>query len=147
MTRLVTVFLLMGFLGTNALAQTTQAPTTTLRKIVPPIRGEATVEILKPAVSRTAKEVVTKLKIRNASNGSIALLSVTDNWYDKDGNVIPGDAQKWRKPFLPGEVIEIELHTPIRPGMLQNQMMFTHANGKIKVTTVKSFPEPLPPRK
>ena len=139
MTRLVTAVLMLGFLGSTALAQDTQTPAAP-RKIVPPVRGEAQIEILKPDTKVVGGEVVTKLKIRNASTGSIALLSVADTWYDREGNVLPGDAQKYRKPFLPGEVIEMELHTPKNPKMFQNTLQFSHANGKIKVTTVKSFP-------
>jgi len=141
MTRLVTAVLMVGFLGLTALAQTAQIPATP-RKIVPPVRGEAQIEILKPDTKVVGAEVVTKLKIRNAATGSIALLTVSDTWYDKGGTVMPGDSQKYRKPFLPGEVIEMELHTPKIPKMYQNQLQFSHANGKIKVTTVKSFPAP-----
>jgi hypothetical protein len=143
MTRLATAFLMVGFLGMTALAQGTQTPTTP-RRIVPPVRGEAQIEILKPATTVVGSEVVTKLKIRNIATGSIALLSVADTWYDREGNVLPGDAQKYRKPFLPGEVIEMELRTPKNPKMFQNTLQFSHANGKIKVTTVKSFPTPTP---
>ena len=146
MTRLVTAVLMLGFLGLTALAQGTQTPATP-RKIVPPVRGEAQIEILKPDTRVVGGEVVTKLKIRNASPGSIALLTVTDTWYDRDGNVMPGDSQKYRKPFLPGEVIEMELHTPKNPKMFQNTYQFSHANGKVKVGTVKSFPTPPPAAK
>jgi len=139
MTRLVTAVLMLGFLGSTALAQDTQTPAAP-RKIIPPVRGEAQIEILKPDTRVVGAEVVTKLKIRNAATGSIALLTVSDTWYDKEGNVLPGDSQKYRKPFLPNEVIEMELHTPKNPKMFQNTLQFSHANGKIKVTTVKSFP-------
>ena len=143
MKRFVTAFLMVGFLGMTAIAQDTQAPATP-RKIVPPVRGEAQIEILKPDTKVIGAEVVTKLKIRNASPGSIALLGVADTWYDKEGSILPGDSQKYRKPFLPGEVIEIELRTPKNPKMFQNTLQFSHANGNVKVTTVKSFPTPPP---
>ena len=144
MRRLVTAFLVVTFLGTGAVAQTAQtgqsAPAPQAKKFVPPIRGEAQIEILPTQTKVIGDEVVTKLRIRNASTGSIALLSVSETWYDKQGNAMPGDSQKYRKPFLPGEVIEMELRTPKSPKFFQNNFQFTHANGKIKVTTVKSFP-------
>lgn len=142
MTRLVTAFLMAAFLGMTALAQAAQTPpaTTLPKKIVPPVRGEAQIEILKPDTKVVGNEFITRLRIRNVSTGSIALLTVTDIWYDKPGNLLPGDSQKYRKPFLPGEIIEMELHTPKDPKMFQNSYQFSHANGKIKVTQVKSFP-------
>jgi hypothetical protein len=41
----------------------------------------------------------------------------------------------------PGEVIEIALRSPIPAGVTlhQNQVMFRHANGEAKATTVKAF--------
>ena len=147
MRRLVTAFLVVTFLGTGVVAETAQtgqsapAPQATqTRKFVPPVRGEAQIEILRPDTKVVGDEVVTKIKIRNASNGSIALLTLSETWYDKQGNAMPGDSQKYRKPFLPREVIEMELRTPKNPKFFQNNFQFTHANGKIKVTTVKSFP-------
>lgn len=139
MTRLGTAFLMVGLLGTTAFAQTEQ------KRIVPPVRGEAQIEILKPATTVSGGEVVSRFKIRNASTGAIALLTISETWYDKQGNALGGDSQKWKKPFLPGEIIEMELRTPKKPEFFSNAFQFGHANGKIKVTTVKSFPTPTTP--
>jgi len=141
MKRLVPAFLMVGILGITALAQTEQ------KRIVPPIRGEAQIEIIGPETKSTKDEVVSKFRIRNASTGSIALLTLTETWYDKTGNALGGDSFKYRKPFLPGEVIEAELHTPRNPKFFSNQFQFTHANGNIKVTKVKSFPGDKPAEK
>lgn len=139
MTRLGTAFILVGLLGTTASAQTQQ------KRLVPPVRGEAQIEILRPATTVAGGEVVTKFRIRNASTGSIALLTISETWYDKQGNALGGDSQKWKKPFAPGEVIDMELRTPKKPEFFSNAFQFGHANGKIKVTTVKSFPAGTPP--
>lgn len=113
------------------------------RRFVPPIRGMANIEILAPVTKVEGSDVVTRLKIRNASLGAIALLRVDETWYDKAGNAMPGDTQRWRKPFLPGEVIDIELRVPKSSRFYQNNFQFSHANGKIDVKTVKSFPKPI----
>jgi len=112
-------------------------------RFVPPIRGTANIEILAPVTKVEGNDVVTRLKIRNASLGAIALLRVDETWYDKAGNAMPGDTQRWRKPFLPGEVIDIELRVPKSSRFYQNNFQFSHANGKIDVKTVKSFPKPI----
>src|SRR5581483_9343396 len=55
-------------------------------KFVPPIRGEAAVQMTKPAVKRTGTEVVENFKVKNSSaTGSIAGLKISEFWYDKDG--------------------------------------------------------------
>jgi hypothetical protein len=138
MKRLVTAFLMVGFLGLTAFAQTEQ------KRLVPPIRGEATIEYIGPNTNVVKDEVVTKFRIRNASTGSIALLTLSETWYDKAGNALGGDTQRWKKPLQPGEVIEVELRTPKNPRFFSNQYQFTHANGKIKATKVKSFPTDKP---
>jgi len=111
-------------------------------RFVPPIRGTANIEILAPKTIREGNEAVTRLKIRNASLGAIAMLRVDETWYDKAGNALPGDSERWRKLFMPGEVIDIELRVPADPKFYQNSFQFSHANGKIDVKTVKSFPTP-----
>ena len=111
-------------------------------RFVPPIRGTANIEILAPKTIREGNEAVTRLKIRNASLGAIAMLRVDETWYDKAGNALPGDTQRRRQLFMPGEVIDIELRVPRNPKFDSNNFQFSHANGKIDVKTVKSFPTP-----
>ena len=139
MTRLGTAFLMVVLLGTTAFAQTEQ------KKLVPPIRGEAQIEYVGPDTRVEKGEIVTKFRIRNASTGAIALLTISETWYDKAGNPLGGDSEKWKKLFLPGEIIEMELRTPKKPEFFSNNFQFTHANGKVKVTKVKSFPTPTTP--
>ena len=111
-------------------------------RFVPPIRGTANIEILAPKTIREGSEAVTRLKIRNASLGAIAMLRVDETWYDKAGNALPGDTQRRRQLFMPGEVIDVELRVPRNPKFNSNNFQFSHANGKIDVKTVKSFPTP-----
>ena len=75
-----------------------------------------------------------------STTGSIAGLRIDENWYDKAGNPVTGDTFRYRKPFLPGEVMEITLRTPVNPTMDRNSYNFTHANGTIKTTLVPKLP-------
>jgi len=111
-------------------------------RFVPPVRGTADIEILPPKTTVEGNEVVTRLKIRNASLGAIAMLRVDETWYDKAGNALPGDTQRHRQLFMPGEVIDMELRVPKNSKFYQNNFQFSHANGKIDVKTVKAFPKP-----
>ena len=110
-------------------------------KWVPPVKGTATIGYLKPVtkVDPKTNEVVTHLKIKNLSQGSIALLRVDEYWYDKAGNMMPGDSQRWKKPILPGEVVDIELRVPKNPKFFQNTYKFSHANGNIDAKPLKTI--------
>jgi hypothetical protein len=123
-------------------AEGAQAATGERPRFVPPIRGTANIEILAPKTTIEGNEVVTRLKIRNASLGAIAMLRVDETWYDKAGNAMPGDTQRRRQLFMPGEIIDIELRVPRNSKFNSNNFQFSHANGKIDVKQVKSFPTP-----
>ena len=45
----------------------------------------------------------------------------------------------YRKPFLPGEVIELELRAPRIGNPDINRIIFSHANGKVDPKVVKAF--------
>lgn len=106
-------------------------------KYVPPVKGMAEIGILAPDTKVVGNEVVTKIKVKNLSLGAIHLLRVDEYWYDKGGNMLPGDMQRWKKPFLPGEVIEFELRVPKNPNFYRNTYNFSHANGKCKAKNLK----------
>jgi hypothetical protein len=108
-------------------------------KWIAPVKGIAEIGYLKPTTKVVGDEVITKIKVKNLSTGAIALLRVDEYWYDKAGNMLPGDTQRWKKPFNPGEVIEIELRVPKNPKFYQNTYKFTHANGQCKPKQMDSF--------
>jgi hypothetical protein len=106
-------------------------------KFVPPIRGEAQVSMTKPVTSRTKDEIITKFKVKNPStSGSIAGLKISEFWYDKGGNPVSGDEFRYRKPLMPGEVIDVELRSPVNPKMASSQYKFEQANGAVKPSVV-----------
>jgi hypothetical protein len=109
-------------------------------KMVPPIRGQANLGVTKP-VSKAAKVegrdfIVTTMKVKNMSAGSIAGLKADEFWLDKAGNPVGGDVFRYRKPLQPNEVIELEFRTPRDAKMSSNQYKFSHANGTIKTQLV-----------
>jgi hypothetical protein len=115
-------------------------PAQATAKFVPPIRGVAELGFLAPVTKRVGTEIVTVIKVKNLStNGSIAGLKVDEFWYDKAGDPVSGDTFRYRKPLLPGEVIEVTLRTPVNPKMDRNQYNFTHANGNIKTKKMVKF--------
>jgi len=115
-------------------AQPSAAPA----RLAPPVRGEAELGYTKPVSKRSpdGKFVVTSIKVKNLSQGSIAGLKVDEYWYDKAGDPVTGDTFRYRKPLQPGEVIEVQLRTPVNPKMDRNQYKFEHANGTIKTKAV-----------
>jgi len=128
-----------GVLAGQAKPATPATPATPAApaRFVPPIRGEAEVNMTKPVTRRTKDEIVTTFKVKNISEkGSIAGLKVSEFWYDKGGNPVSGDEFRYRKPLMPGEVIDVELRSPVNPKMASSQYKFEQANGAVKPKVV-----------
>ena len=85
----------------------------------------------------------TSFKLKNTSTGAINLLRADQDWYDKgDGKqraLVTSTNGMYRKPFLPGEVIDFELRAPLNGKPDVDRIMFTHANGKVDAKVVKKF--------
>jgi hypothetical protein len=107
----------------------------------PPVRGVARVQIL-TETRVEGNEVISMIRARNVSKGSITRFTASEYWYDDQGNATPGGSRTHRKPFLPGEVIELELRTRKNEKFYQNQFEFSHANGDVRATVVRSLPKP-----
>ncbi|MBP7775989.1 MAG: hypothetical protein KA371_02550 [Acidobacteria bacterium] len=117
------------------------------RRLIPPIRGEATLDITKPSTKLQGGEVVTVITVRNpATTGAIAGLKVEENWYDKKRNPVGGDVYRHRTPLKAGEAVTITLRTPRAANMDTNQYQFSHTNGTIKTNVVAKIEVPEPPK-
>ena len=144
--RTVALAAAIGFvMAPAALAQTpppaapaAQAP----RKLISPIRGEATVEFTAPSTTRKGGNVVTTMVIKNTSTGPVAGFRLEESWADKSGNLAGGDVYRHPKPFMPGEVITVTLTTPANPRMTSNSFNFVHANGTVKPKRVPKIEVP-----
>jgi hypothetical protein len=106
------------------------------------LKGQARVQILTPKTSVAGEEVVSTVRVRNASNDWIAGFTVTEYWYDREGNVVGSGSRTHRERFMPGEVLDVELRTRKGPNFFQNQFEFSHANGDVKATVVEKMASP-----
>lgn len=133
------------FAGAVVAAQSTQlTPVLAGKKIVPPIKGEATIEITQPLTRPIAGKsmVQTTIKVKNSSANPIARLEVSETWYDAAGTVIAGGRGVINGLLQPGEIQTITIDTPYSAKMKSNNWNFKHANGTVKPTKVKSLDAP-----
>jgi len=117
-------------------APATPAAPAAPRKLISPVRGEATVEYTKPNTKVSGGNVVTVITIKNTSSAPIAGFKLEESWIDKAGTLSGGDTYRHPKPFMPGEVITVTLTTPRNARMASNSYNFTHANGTVKPKNV-----------
>jgi hypothetical protein len=135
---------LLAVAGALLLASTVaagQSPT----KFVTPFKGEAAVEMMPAQAKSDGKMVTTKFKVKNMSPGPLTGFKVDEYWYDKKGQAVSG-SQTFRvsKPFMPGDIVEVTLQSPVKEGMATNVYMFAHQNGKVKPKKVTKFSETKP---
>ena len=134
-----------AFAGVTTFAQTTtpQAPPMTPilagKKFIPPIRGQAEIYYAKEPTRREGSTLITKIHVKNTSAAPIARLKVTETWYDKKNNMLPGGEGVINGLLQPGETQTIEVRTPTNPNFNVQMFMFAHANGTIKPHVVKSL--------
>ena len=140
-TAVAAVFWMSAAGGALTFAQTAAPPPAPAapKKFVQPVKGVAEIGYLAPQVKVAGNEVVTTMRIKNLSAGAIAGLRVDEFWYDKAGNMLPGDSKRVRQPINPGEIVTVELRTPKNPKMDRNSYQFTHANGTIKPKILKKL--------
>lgn len=108
-------------------------------RFVKMFKGTAEIQVLQSPPKKVGADMVTVLKLKNMSSAAVSLLKVDEYWYNQKMQVVSGDSQAHRKPFNPGEVIEITLKSPVKPNLYKNQFAFSHANGDVKVKAVKKF--------
>lgn len=107
-------------------------------KFVKMLKGTADIQFIQGPPKKVGNDIVTVLKIKNLSPLAISLLKVDEYWY-KDGQVATGDSQPYRKPFMPGEIIELTMKSPFKPNLQTSQYQFSHAGGTVNVKRVKKF--------
>jgi hypothetical protein len=108
-------------------------------KWVAPIKGLASVEVIKGDSRKVGNDVVTVLKVKNMSNAPIAGFRADETWFDKSRKVVSGDTYRHRQPLQPGEVLEFSFKSPVKPDLYVSSINFVHANGKIDAKAVKVF--------
>ena len=109
-------------------------------KFIPPVKGFATIDVQRGPSKRVGKEIVTVVKVKNTSKGSINLLRIEQYWYSRDSKQVSFVDYRHRKaPIQPGEVVEITLSAPNNPEISHDTMIFSHANGKAEARQVKKI--------
>jgi hypothetical protein len=108
-------------------------------KWVAPVKGLVTIDVIRTPPKKVGNDMVTVLKVKNTSDGAIALLRVDEYWYNDKREMISADTERVKKPIMPGEIVEITTKSPVKPGLYQNTYNFSHANGQVKATVVKKF--------
>jgi len=134
------------FAGTTAFAQTTPPapPMQSIlagKKFIPPVRGQAEIEYVKDQTRREGSTLITKIHVKNTMSAPIARLKVTETWYDKKNNMLPGGEGVINGLLQPGETQVVEVRTPTNPNFNVQMFMFGHANGTVKPHLVKSLDE------
>jgi hypothetical protein len=134
-----TVTVSSAFGQVKAVAPTTAPAPAAPAKWVAPVKGVATIEVVRGPSKPVGKELVTPLTIKNTSAGAISLLRIDELWYNKKRDLVSSATERVRKPFLPGEVIQVSLKSPLSMDADVSQLTFTHANGKVDFKSVKKF--------
>ena len=112
--------------------------------LVATIRGPGQVGYLQPVSRRQRNEMVTTFRVQNNSTGALAAFKVDEFWYDRAGDTVAGGSFRMPKPFLPGQIIEVELRIPRDRRMSRNNYEFSHKNGVIEATLFEEMDEPTP---
>jgi hypothetical protein len=115
------------------------------KKFVPPIKGQAEIDYAKEPTRREGSTLVTKIHVKNLGTQPIGRLKVSETWYDKKNQMMPGGEDVINGLLQPGEVKTLEIRTPTNPNFNVQMLMFTHANGAIKPHLVKSLDDPNEP--
>jgi hypothetical protein len=125
--------------ATPATPQAAPAPAVAKARMATPVKGTAYIEVIADQSKQVSGEIVQKMRVRNVSNAPIAGLRVDQYWYSKAGAQVTGDTARVRAPIAPGEIVDVELRSPMKPDVLNNRTMFSHANGKVDAKAVKKF--------
>jgi hypothetical protein len=112
--------------------------------LVATIRGPGQVGYLQPISGRQRNEMVTTFRVQNNSTGALAAFKVDEFWYDRAGDTVTGGSFRMQKPFLPGEIVEVEVRIPRNTRMARSNYEFSHKNGVIEATLFEEMDEPTP---
>ena len=106
----------------------------------PPVKGTAYIELIKGQAKVVGKELRNVHLVKNVSTAPIVGLRVDEYFYIGQKEAAVGSG-RMRTALAPGEIAEITTAAELKMGITNSQLMFSHANGQIKVTAVKKFTE------
>jgi hypothetical protein len=103
-----------------------------------PVKGTAYIEIIQAKPKLVQGDLVSVVQVKNVSDAPIIGLKIDQYFYHQTEEVSAGTT-RLRNPLAPGEITEMTVSSPNKPGITGSQMMFSHANGQVKPTAVKKF--------
>jgi hypothetical protein len=107
-------------------------------RMKPPYKGTATVDYIQGPSKPIKDEIVTVLKVKNTSGAPIIGFRIDQYFYNGKDEISAGTGRV-RNPIAADEIVEITVTAPMKPNITGSQMRFSHANGSVKPTAVKSF--------
>jgi hypothetical protein len=107
-------------------------------RMKPPTKGTASVDYIQGPSKPVKDEIVTVLKVKNTSGAPIVGFRI-DQYFYKGKEEISAGTGRVRNPIAADEIVEVTVTAPMKPGISGSQMRFSHANGAVKPTLVKSF--------
>jgi len=142
MTRSLSTVLVFT-IGLLAAGQSVYAQADAARpKLVSPVRGAAELGYTNAVRKPEGNMVIATFKVKNLAAAPIAGLRIEEFWYDKGGEIVGGSEPfRYRKPLMPGEVIEITMKVQRNPKMQRSQMKFSHGDGKNDTIKPKLMPK------
>jgi hypothetical protein len=108
-------------------------------RMKPPLKGTAAIEFIanKPKIAKG--EVQGLIKVKNVDTAPIVGLKIDEYFYSK-GKEVSACTARQRSPIAPGEIVEIAITCPNpKEAVDNNNLVFTHVNGKVQPKLVKSF--------
>ena len=108
-------------------------------RMKPPVRGTASIEFIavKPKVANG--EVQGVIRIKNVDEAPIVGLVVDEYFYSK-GKEVSACTARVRSPIAAGEIVDVPISCPNpKEAVDNNNLVFTHANGKVQPKAVKKF--------
>ena len=111
-------------------------------RLVATMRGPGQIGYLQPRTRRDGNEMITEFRLKNISQGALAGFKVDEFWYDAGGETVTGGSFRMRRPFLPNEVLDVELIVPRDARMDRSNYEFSHQNGVIEATLFEEMEEP-----
>jgi hypothetical protein len=123
-----------------AAAVTPPSPELIRARMRPPVKGTAYIELIKGQAKVVGGELRNVHKVKNISTAPIVGLRVDEYFYIGQKEAAIGSG-KMRTALAPGEVAEIVTAAEPKVGITNSQLMFSHANGQVKLTSVKKFTE------
>jgi hypothetical protein len=106
----------------------------------PPVKGTAYIEVIKGQAKVVSGELRNTHKVKNTSASPIVGLRVDEYFYIGQKEAAVGSG-KMRTALAPGEIAEVVTAAELKNGITSSQLMFSHANGQVKPTSVKKFTE------